>query len=37
MVGVLMVLFEFFEDQALAFMVFSVVWLREIFVMVSKC
>ncbi len=31
MMGVLMFLFEFFEDQALAFMVFSVVWMSEVF------
>lgn len=34
MVGVLMFLFEFFEDQELAFLVFSVVWMCEIFGMV---
>jgi len=32
-VGMLMFLFDFFEDQALAFMVFSVVWMTEIFQM----
>ena len=34
MMGVLMFLFEFFEDQALAFMVFSVVWMSEVFSLV---
>eukprot|EP00802_Teleaulax_amphioxeia_P023995 Tamp_24641.p2 GENE.Tamp_24641~~Tamp_24641.p2 ORF type:complete len:121 (-),score=13.74 Tamp_24641:12-374(-) len=31
MVGVLMFLFEFFDDQMMAFMVFSLVWVGEIF------
>ncbi|EKX41120.1 hypothetical protein GUITHDRAFT_112853 [Guillardia theta CCMP2712] len=35
MIGVLMFLFEFFEDQVLAFLVFSLVWGNEIFRMVS--
>ena len=35
--GVLMFLFEFFEDQALAFMVFFVVWLSQVFGMVCVC
>lgn len=33
MIGVLMFLFEFFEDQVLAFLVFSLVWSCEIFSM----
>jgi len=35
MVGILFFLFEFFSDQLLAFMVLSVVWLSEVFSVIS--
>eukprot|EP00899_Mesostigma_viride_P006322 jgi/Mesvir1/15691/Mv03282-RA.1 len=35
MIGILFFLFEFFDDQLLAFMVLALVWLCELFVMIS--
>jgi hypothetical protein len=35
MIGILFFLFEFFDDQLLAFMVMTLVWLCELFTMIS--
>jgi prepilin signal peptidase PulO-like enzyme (type II secretory pathway) len=35
MIGILFFLFEFFDDQLLAFMVLTLVWLCELFTMIS--
>ena len=35
MIGILFFLFEFFDDQLLAFMVMTLVWLCELFKMIS--
>lgn len=34
MIGILFFLFEFFDDQLLAFMVLTLVWLCELFTMI---
>jgi hypothetical protein len=36
MIGILFFLFEFFDDQLLAFMVLTLVWLCELFTMIRQ-
>lgn len=37
MIGILFFLFEFFDDQLLAFLVLTLVWLCELFTMIRYC